>query len=80
MKYKKQLMLVLVDFELFIFIKNMCQERERESKKEGDRVLLYILINKIDEWYFWILEFVKREDILRYRFELEKQKEKSINR
>lgn len=65
-------MLVLIDSELPTFTKNMCQERERESKKEGDRALLYILINKIDEWYSWILEPVKREDISRYRFELEK--------
>ena len=30
-----------------------------------------MLINKTDEWYSWILEPVKKEDISRYTFMLE---------
>lgn len=75
-------MLVLIDSESPIFTKSMCQERERESKKEGDMALLYILINKIDEWYSWILEPVKKEGIqgIDLNWKKQKEKEKSIDR
>lgn len=71
MNYKKQLMLVLVDSELPIFTKNVCQKGLR-----GD-MAIFDVNNKIDEWYSCILEPFKKEAISRYVFELEKNYEKT---